>query len=440
MATNDTTRTDASDANRQPRTPTVGEDPRDSKDTPGPAGKVWFRDLDEAVIEAGRCIQCGSCVAACPSDSIGVDDLDDRPTLVKMCTGCSRCWDNCPRSGLRYERLTDAVGETRERTAGGTYAVSATEEAIRSIGQDGAAITALLVGLLEAGEIDGAVVARESEAAPLKGEAHLATTAAEVRAGAGSFYNQTMQLGYARELIEAGIEDGSLPSDPDVALVGTPCVIQGANALSEFGREGEFDELALTIALFCTRSFEHDRLTSLLVEHGVDPADVGRLDVADGTLHAFAAERGDEAGDESVPDRRHSEEVLLEEPVGTFDAAGLDGCAECADFTGEAADVSVGNVGSPDHASTVVVRSERGVAAMETAGELLNVEPIEDEDAIRRIDDWNRRNAAGSLPRPLDSDGALTIGYEEHRDAYDGTDRAPEPHNPARVYQYERWC
>ena len=51
-------------------------------------GKVWFWDLERAVIDADRCVQCGVCVAACPTDSIGVGE-DDLPKLVKMCTGCS---------------------------------------------------------------------------------------------------------------------------------------------------------------------------------------------------------------------------------------------------------------------------------------------------------------------------------------------------------------
>ncbi len=65
-------------------------------------GKVWFWELEAAVIDADRCVQCGACVAACPSDSIGIG-ADDLPKLVKMCTGCSLCWDFCPRGGLRYE-------------------------------------------------------------------------------------------------------------------------------------------------------------------------------------------------------------------------------------------------------------------------------------------------------------------------------------------------
>ena len=70
-----------------------------------PPGKVWFWELEAGVIDADRCIQCGTCVAVCPSNSIGVDEDTDLPELVKMCTGCSLCWDFCPRGGLRYEAL-----------------------------------------------------------------------------------------------------------------------------------------------------------------------------------------------------------------------------------------------------------------------------------------------------------------------------------------------
>src|SRR5262245_12004986 len=74
-------------------------------------GKVWFWELERAVIDADRCIQCGACIAACPSDSLGIGP-DDLPKLVKMCTGCSLCWDFCPRGGLRYEALAEVIADT----------------------------------------------------------------------------------------------------------------------------------------------------------------------------------------------------------------------------------------------------------------------------------------------------------------------------------------
>ena len=58
------------------------------------------------------------------------------------------------------------------------------------------AVSALLLGLLAAGEIDGALVSKPS-ADPeeqWKGMATIATTAEQIRGAAGSFYNQTMAL------------------------------------------------------------------------------------------------------------------------------------------------------------------------------------------------------------------------------------------------------
>lgn len=401
-----------------PRIPNVGDDPREHSDVTEPEGKTWFRDLDEAVIEADRCIQCGTCVAACPSDSIGVDDLEDRPTLVSMCTGCSRCWDFCPRSGMRYERLLQLETDDRSTTTA-TYAARAHSDDTRTAGQDGGAVTAMVGALIEQGVIDGALVASESDDEPLKGEAYLATTREELVATAGSSYNQTMQLGHLADRIDdAGLDD------PDIAVVGTPCVIQGAAALERYEWDDEAASIALTVALMCTRNFEYDRLRTLLEAQDVDLEAVDHLDVNDGMLYAV-----DEAG-----------ATLVEEPVETFDAAALDGCAECADFVGQAADISAGNIGSDEGYTTVVVRSSRGVAAWEAAADALDTVALDETQALDRIANWNQRRAQETVPRAFDPDGDLSITYEEHREAFDETDRSPQPLNSARVYQYEEWC
>ncbi|WP_135666871.1 Coenzyme F420 hydrogenase/dehydrogenase, beta subunit C-terminal domain [Halorhabdus rudnickae] len=402
-----------------PSIPSVGSDPREQPgEVAEPPGKIWFRTLDEAVIEADRCIQCGSCVAACPSDSIGIDEAENRPTLVKMCTGCSSCWDYCPRSGLRYERVVESAQEERGLDEPETVAARARSGDARDAGQDGGGVTALLATLIEAGEIDGAVVASEDPEEPLGGVARLATTREELLNSAGSIYSQVMSLGELDGLIaESDLED------PSLALVGTPCVIQGASALDRYDRD-VVEAIDLTVALMCTRNFEAERLAGRIAEHGVDPAAVDRLDVTEGVLYAY--------GDDG--------ETLLEESIDSFDSAGLRGCDECADFLGGAADLSVGNVASPDGRTTLVVRTERGQAALEDASEGLDVEALEDTTALEKLANWNQRRAESILPREYDPEGAIGISHAEHREAYDDTDRAPEPLNPARVHQYEDWC
>lgn len=401
----------------EPNVPSVADDPRERPgDVAEPPGKVWFRRLDEAVIEADRCIQCGTCVAACPSDSIGIDEAEGRPTLVKMCTGCSSCWDYCPRSGLRYERIVADSANKADPETKGILAARA-PEASRHKGQDGGVVTELLARLLENDVIDGAIVATEHDDT-FRGVATLATSRAELQTSAGSIYDQVMSLGRVEELIdERGLEE------PDLALVGTPCVIQGARALERYDHDGA-SPIALSVALMCTRTFEHERLAAAIGERGVDVDAVDRLDVSDGMLTVYDADRT----------------TLMQAPVDEFDSAGLRGCAECTDFVGGAADISAGSVGSGDGWTTIAIRSERGRKAWEVGGDTLTVSPITDTDPIDDLAAWNERRARAVLPREFDPKGTVGISPESHRDAYEGTDREPRPLNPARVYQYEEWC
>jgi len=427
-------------------------------------GKVWFWELAAAVIDADRCVQCGACVAACPTDSIGIG-TDDLPKLVKMCTGCSLCWDFCPRGGLAYEstwlsplatdgsdvaarleasvsqppvlpaqpeaeqaplaglggsepvltpiddwRITGAdpapgLGRVTEMSAarvrrGSTLAV---EHA-----QDGGVVTAILLASLAAGEIDGAVVAREDPDHPWKGVPHLATTSAEIKAASGSFYNQTMALA-CLDLASVG-----LPADARVAVVGTPCEIQGIRALqARSWRRGSsrVDAVVLTIALLCTKSFDYRKLMvqELSERRGLALDQVGKVDVIHGRM--------------IVEDRVGK--TLVDEPVKDFHGAALKGCDECADFLGRAADISVGSVGSGPGYSSVLVRTEAGARALAAARGELEMCIVEAPEALEKLDRLDKRIAFKSLQRPFDPAGPLFIDFAEHEMFYGGTDRAP---------------
>jgi coenzyme F420 hydrogenase subunit beta len=369
-------------------------------------GKVWFWELDEAVIAADRCIQCGACVAVCPSDSIGIGD-DGLPALVKMCTGCSLCWDYCPRGGLRHEatwKLTGSEGNgqaVRER-----YSARALPGVVGA--QDGGVVSTVLIALLEAGDLDGVLLARESATERWKGEAYLARTPAEVVECAGSFYNQTMALGH----LDLGKLD--LPPDPRIALVGTPCEIEGLRAMQahpwNWG-SARPDAVVLTIALLCTKSFNYEKLMvgEIQRKRGIPLEEIGRVDVVRGKL--------------IVQD--HQRETLIEEPIRDFHGAALKGCDECTDFLGNAADLSVGSVGSTDGWSSVLVRSAAGKHAVDRASERLELRDLERPQALEKLDALDKKIAFESLERPFDPDAPLFIDYTEHLDAYEGSGRAP---------------
>jgi coenzyme F420 hydrogenase subunit beta len=370
-------------------------------------GKTWFWDLEDAVIDADRCIQCGACVAVCPSDSIGIGS-DDLPTLVKMCTGCSLCWDFCPRGGLRHEATWKLTG-----TAGGGMAAvrerysARTRPSIRGA-QDGGVVSAILIALLEEGELDGALLARESATEPWKGEAFLARTPADVIECAGSFYNQTMALGH---LDLKGVE---LPPDPRIAVVGTPCEIEGIRAMQArpwYWGSARVDWVVLTVALLCTKSFNYEKLMVGEIERrrGIPLHRIGRVDVIRGKLIV----------------QGHEGETLLEEPIREFHGAALKGCDECTDFLGNAADLSVGSVGSSDGWSSLLIRTDRGRAAVRRARDRLELRELDRPEGLEKLEALDKRVAFEHLARKFDPEAPLFVDYEEHLDSYSGTDRAP---------------
>jgi len=381
-------------------------------------GKVWFWDLEQAVIDADRCVQCGVCVAACPTDSIGIGS-DDLPELVKMCTGCSLCWDFCPRGGLQYEATWKISGNGNGHRGNGLGHVEESFTArvdprIDGV-QDGGFVSALLISLLENGEIDGALLARESATERWKGEAFLATTPGEVRECAGSFYNQTLALGHV------DFKGYDLPPNPRIAVVGTPCEIEGIKAMQArpwtWGTS-QVEAITLTIALLCTKSFNYEKLMleEIRDKRDVDLDTVGRVDIIRGKLIVQDLEG----------------ETIFEEPIRDFHGAALKGCDECADFMGHAADISVGSVGSADGYSSVLIRSEEGLAAFDQVRDRLSTRPLDKPQALDKLDALDKRVAFSSLKRAFDPDAPLFIDYEDHLNDYAGTDRAPVEHEAVR--------
>jgi coenzyme F420 hydrogenase subunit beta len=330
-----------------------------------------------------------------------------------MCTGCSLCWDFCPRGGLRYERQWKITGgEDNVKGAGDpiTEFSARVYDDWRVGSQDGGVVTSMLIHMLEAGEIDGALVATESDDEPWKAEAFLATTPEELIANTGSFYNQTMALG----ALDVSEWEHKLPDKPwdemSLGLVGTPCEIEGIQALQDhpqdYGSETEgVEAVTFTIALMCTKNFNYKRLIGEQLEEkrGITTDEIGKLDVIDGKMIVYDTDL----------------DLLLEEDVENFHDAALKGCDECADFSGYCADVTVGSVGSSDEYSSVIVRTERGMEAWELTEPDLDYHDLEDRGAIGGLQSWDKKKAFDSLERPFDPNAPLFIDYEDHAVQYD---------------------
>jgi hypothetical protein len=227
-------------------------------------------------------------------------------------------------------------------------------------------------------------------------------------AASGSFYNQTMALA------ELDLSRYKLPAKPRIAVVGTPCEVQGLRAMQArrwpTGAH-RVDAVVLSIALMCTKNFDYEALTlrELRDKRGVDLDRVSKMDVIRGRM---------------IVEYRDGE-LAVDEPVKDFHGAALKGCDECADFLGRSADIAVGSVGSMDGWTSVLIRTERGRLAFQAARSKLDVRGLDDPAALLRLDALDKKIADRSLQRKLDPDAPLFIDFEEHVRSYEGPTASP---------------
>ncbi|KON31003.1 hypothetical protein AC482_02305 [miscellaneous Crenarchaeota group-15 archaeon DG-45] len=237
------------------------------------------------------------------------------------------------------------------------YAVRAREEETLERCQDGGAVTAILFQFLADGG-DCAVVAGLEEERPWSPKPVVATSKEEVLKGAGTKYTPSPSI--------LGVDSAVYEYDRDrVAVVGTPCQMRALRRI-EAGDHSEAKigkAVALNIGLFCMETFGYPSFMDFLKEEGVDASAVTKFDIKKGR---FIAWRDGEA----IYDVKLSKVKEIVRPC----------CGRCDDFAAEFSDLSIGNVGSPDGWSTVIVRTERGEAALRSAekGGLIEVQPLDD--------------------------------------------------------------
>lgn len=255
------------------------------------------------IVDGGLCHRCGSCVGICPTGVLGVDD-EGYPTVqaLSRCTDCDLCVKVCPGDEFQFQAnheqmfgLPSDVEGTHGHFVEGIIA-HATDPDIRERSTSGGLVTAILLDLLERGEIDGAVSIVSDDEVLWKGKPIIARTKDELLLAMKSKYAIAPTNSVFAEIRK-------IPGR--YALVGLPCQIHGfvkAAALDERLRE----RVVLTIGLFCHAAIEHDAFRVLWETLGEKTKNARRfisrigkhpggphLELADGSLYpVYFGERG----------------------------------------------------------------------------------------------------------------------------------------------------
>lgn len=336
--------------------------------------KGW-KELQEEVIDAGKCLLCGACAAFC--DNISFDLEREVPVEDGLCTdtatcrdGYGTCYNLCPQTGqdLIPVHLLDlwVFGEPREgRVLGHTrQLVSAKAGKAVAIPQAsaGGAVTALLLAAKEMGLIDCALTTGVTETGQPEGR--ICTTPDEIVASSGTKPHQCPNVALVGEAVSRDFYD--------IGFVGTPCQVQALRKMQNHPRFDfeTYDLVSLAIGTFCFGTYRRDKFQEVLGKHGIT------LDAVTGppTFDDFKVHVPTKSGPVSIPESE------------LFATAVRANCKSCSDYTAEFADIAAGMIGSAEGWTTLIVRTPVGerLLAWAVAHDYLETRalPVDERDIL----------------------------------------------------------
>jgi len=289
--------------------------------------------------------------------------------MLRTCEVCERhCEESCPR----------LVEMTTYPPLGVVSARSAT---VMQSGDPNEIIKSILIAALSSDLIDG-VIMLDLDPWSLEPVARIATSVRDIAAGVGMHYLWAPVLEKLNEAIfERGLEK--------LAVVGPPCVAQGARRLKEATNPRLWpyrEAIRFTISRFCTGVYMPEIIAELLERK----MGLSRHSIRD--LQSSIAEK------KLIVTTWDDEPRSM--PLSKVERFTRHGCASCTDYLGESADIALGALGAePDH-SVLITRTPAGEAIIKNTLRLglLECSDKVDREALAAAGaDKDRRSRAKAL-------------------------------------------
>jgi len=332
----------------------------------------------QRVYDDGLCMQCGTCVAVCPTGAVGLKwDLrvGYRVSVAdERCTECGACVEACPGTGIDFSadawwrgRNTGAPSRDFLGPWRGLWFGWASDADVRHLGASGGVATALLAGALESGFADAVLAVRVDPANQFAAAGVICRTPQEVAACRGSKYNVVAVNTLLRTVLD---EPGRY------ILVGLPCHIQGLRLAQRHLRRLR-ERVVLSLGVFCGLTNEPRATEVAARKAGLESGELKsvsyrgpgwpggmRLETRDGTVRYCA-----------YPDYFDRYLAAMVPPR----------CRVCPDALAELADISVGDAwlerfDGSDGVSDLIVRTPAGERLLaDLAGRLELTEATPDD-------------------------------------------------------------
>lgn len=344
-----------------------------------PGNAVWQR-LQNEVIAAGLCTHCGAC-AGLSAGQVVMQQTGRGPLPVSVGKAVDldeSVWAACPGKGVDYPGLNRRVfGKLPQNWLSGCirriYVGYAAPEAVRRAGASGGVITQTLLYLLETGQIDGAVVVQAGRPLPYLAEPVIATTPAQILAGAQSVYQPVPVNDILGEMVGF---NGRL------AYVGLPDQVASLRELQRQGHPGAM-KVEYVLGPYVGTNMYLEAIASYLRANGVNSLDeIAALKYRDGEWPGYLMIRLKDG--RVFKAAKFYYNYLIPFYISQSSLLSVD-------FTNELSDISVGDAWHPRYEaqgagfSVVAARTEKGEALLQemAANGMVVLEETGLEEALR---------------------------------------------------------
>lgn len=252
----------------------------------------------------------------------------------------------------------------------------AADESIRENAASGGMVTALLCHLLKTGQIDGAWVTKtEIRDGKLGYHTFIAVTEEEIRSASSSIYMNIPLLKHV-DLVRN--------FDGRVAVVMTPCMLQGLTKLME--KEEELKKkIVLKLGLYCSGNHSEKATLLSLEQSKVSLTGAKRLYYRRGHWRGLSSVVYEDGSEKTFS---YTKTICAYKNAYFFEKGS---CMTCQDHFASAADISFGDIwlkemkGNPIKHTSCVIRNERALAMYRQAVEAGAIvdSHISDRDMVR---------------------------------------------------------
>ena len=363
--------------------------------------KGW-QELNKEIIETGKCVYCGACSAFCAN--IKYDSEKEVPIEDGSCEDANTCRDGyglcyniCPKTEIKQIpiNLLDkwVFGKEQDKILGHYIKIisaKVSDSAREKLPSDAGPITALLWTAMEEGLIDASIVTGKDE--NLKPFPMVAESQNDLFKSIGYKPSQSPTLSLIGDAINKGFVD--------IAVVGTPCQIQGLRKLQNHPRFDyeAYDLVSLAIGTFCFGTFYNKLLDDIFKEYDINANEIQAIE----------------------HDRNNFKMKILansstkEIPLNyVYDKSIRNACFACSDYTASFADISVGEVGSEDGWKTLIIRTEKGKQIIDLAIEkgIFEENPLEKDNEESVLDITRSKTDISTIDSIVDHSPELKSFY-----------------------------